>query len=43
MEKVIYLLADEEIFAHPFECKNRWENVREAFSSKRFAHRSPDS
>jgi RNA polymerase sigma-70 factor (ECF subfamily) len=35
MEKVIYLLADEEIFAHPFECKNRWENVREAFSSKR--------
>jgi RNA polymerase sigma-70 factor (ECF subfamily) len=34
MKKVIYLVADEEMFVHPFECKNRWEYVREAFSRK---------
>ncbi len=34
MKKVIYLVADEEMFVHPFECKNRWEYVREAFSRR---------
>jgi RNA polymerase sigma-70 factor (ECF subfamily) len=32
LKKVIYLVADEEMFDHAFECKNRWEHVREAFS-----------
>jgi RNA polymerase sigma-70 factor (ECF subfamily) len=31
MKKVIYLVADEEVFVHPFKFKNRWASAREAF------------
>lgn len=31
-EKVIYLVAGEEMFDHPFDCKKRWEHARAAFS-----------